>query len=764
MPLTLSENAVTVLERRYLKRDDEGRPAETPEELFRRVAGTIASADENYADLTHSVDTGATTARFYEMMANLEFLPNSPTLMNAGRELGQLSACFVLPVGDSMEEIFDSIKHTALIHKSGGGTGFSFSRLRPKNSLVASTMGVASGPVSFMKVFNAATEAVKQGGTRRGANMGILRVDHPDILEFIDAKQDLAQLTNFNISVAVTDAFMDALAKDGTYPLVTPKDGEVVRHLRAREVFDKIVRNAWATGEPGIVFIDRINAANPLLELGEIESTNPCGEQPLLPYESCNLGSLNLGRMTKRVGDSYEIDWDKLARTIHDSVHFLDNVIDLNSYPLEEISQQTRANRKIGLGVMGFTDMLVRLWVPYNSTEAVKISGDVMSFIQAEAVKASEKLAETRGLFPNYPQSSFAREKGPKLRNAALTTIAPTGSISIIAGCSSGIEPYFALAFYRRVLDDDKLPEINPFFREVAEKRGFASDELFRKVAEDGSVAGLADVPEDVRRIFVTAHEIEPADHIRIQAAFQNHVDSAVSKTINFPTSATEDQIKEAYRLAYDLGCKGITVYRDGSRDAQVLNIGREEKKVDVKPREPRPRPMVTQGQTIKMTTGCGTLYVTINEDAEGLCEVFAQMGKAGGCEASQSEAVSRLISTSIRAGVDVNKIVDQLRGIRCPSPIWHGGEQILSCPDAIARAIQYYLDPEKHGFGGRAAKQMTFEAIEGNVPVEPGNGNNGGKKKAMLPVKSACPDCHGQLYFAEGCLICPACGYSKCS
>ena len=764
MPLTLSENAVTVLERRYLKRDDEGRPVETPEELFHRVAGAIASADENYADLTHSVDTGATAARFYEMMANLEFLPNSPTLMNAGRELGQLSACFVLPVGDSMEEIFDSIKHTALIHKSGGGTGFSFSRLRPKNSLVASTMGVASGPVSFMKVFNAATEAVKQGGTRRGANMGILRVDHPDILDFIDAKQDLAQLTNFNISVSVTDAFMDALEKDGTYPLVTPKDGEVVRHLRAREVFDKIVHNAWATGEPGIVFIDRINATNPLLELGEIESTNPCGEQPLLPYESCNLGSLNLGRMMKRSGDSHEIDWDKLARTVHDSVHFLDNVIDLNSYPLEEISQQTRANRKIGLGVMGFTDMLVRLWVPYDSAEAVKIAGDVMSFIQAEACKASEKLAETRGLFPNYPHSSFAREKGPKLRNAALTTIAPTGSISIIAGCSSGIEPYFALAFYRRVLDDDKLPEINPLFREVAEKRGFASDDLFKKVAEHGSVAGLKDVPEDVRRIFVTAHEIEPADHIRIQAAFQNHVDAAVSKTINFPTSATEAQIKEAYRVAYDLGCKGITVYRDGSRDAQVLNIGREEKKVEEKLREPRPRPMVTHGQTIKMTTGCGTLYVTINEDAEGLCEVFAQMGKAGGCEASQSEAVSRLISTSIRAGVDVNKIVDQLRGIRCPTPIWHGGEQILSCPDAIARAIQYYLDPEKHGFGGRAAKQMTFEAIEGKVPEEQGDGNNGGKQKVMLPVKSACPDCHGQLYFAEGCLICPACGYSKCS
>ncbi|HDR06595.1 MAG TPA: TSCPD domain-containing protein, partial [Candidatus Coatesbacteria bacterium] len=463
-------------------------------------------------------------------------------------------------------------------------------------------------------------------------------------------------------------------------------------------------------------------------------------------------------------GDTHEIDWDKLARTVHDAVHFLDNVIDLNCYPLEEIAEKTKANRKIGLGVMGFTDMLVRLWVPYNSAEAVKIAGEVMAFIQSEAAEASGKLAERRGLFPNYPHSSFAREKGPKLRNAALTTIAPTGSISIIAGCSSGIEPYFALAFYRRVLDDDRLPEVNPLFREAAEKRGFASEELFRKVAERGSVSELDEVPEEVRRIFVTAHEIEPADHIRIQAAFQQHVDAAVSKTINFPKSATEDQIAEAYRLAYELGCKGITVYRDGSRESQVLNVGREEKKAEQKPREPRPRPMVTQGRTIKMTTGCGTLYVTINEDAEGLCEVFAQMGKAGGCEASQSEAVSRLISTSIRAGVDVNIIVNQLRGIRCPSPIWHGGEQILSCPDAIARAIQYYLDPEKHGFGGRASRQMTFEALGVNAQEEPSGGNNGGEQKLMFPLKSACPDCHGQLYFAEGCLLCPACGYSKCS
>lgn len=764
MPLALTDNAVTVLERRYLMRDGDGKSVESPDDLFRRVAMSIAAADEAYADLTHSVDVDATAARFYEMMTSLEFLPNSPTLMNAGRELGQLSACFVLPVGDSMEEIFDSIKHTALIHKSGGGTGFSFSRLRPRNSLVASTMGVASGPVSFMRVFNAATEAVKQGGTRRGANMGILRVDHPDILEFIDAKQDLDQLTNFNISVAVTDAFLEAVERNGTYPLINPKDGEVVRYLKAREVFDKIVHNAWTTGEPGVVFIDRINAANTLIEIGAIESTNPCGEQPLLAYESCNLGSVNLGRMLKRSGDGYEIDWDKLGRTVHDAVHFLDNVVDINCYPLVEIAETTKANRKIGLGVMGFTDMLVRLWIPYSSPEAVKVAGEVMSFIQKQALEASERLAETRGLFPNYPHSTYAREKGPKLRNAALTTIAPTGTISIIAGCSSGIEPYFALAFYRRVLDGDKLPEINTLFQEVAEKLGFASEELFAKVAEHGSVADFAELPAEVRRVFVTAHEIAPADHIRIQAAFQRHVDSAVSKTINFPKSAAEEQIAEAYRLAYELGCKGVTVYRDGSRDDQVLNVGQREKREAEKPREPRPRPMVTQGQTIKMTTGCGTLYVTINEDSEGPCELFATMGKAGGCEASQSEAVSRLISTSIRAGVDFNIIIEQLRGIRCPSPIWHGGEQILSCPDAIARAIQFYLDPDEHGFGRHSAKQTTFEVIEGKVDYDSGDGDNGGEPKVMLPVKTACPDCGGQLYFAEGCLLCPACGYSKCS
>jgi ribonucleoside-diphosphate reductase alpha chain len=763
MPLALSPNALTVLERRYLKKDKENNPIEKPEEMFRRVAKAIASADANYADLTHSVDVDATASRFYDAMTRLEFMPNSPTLMNAGRPLGQLAACFVLPIGDSMEDIFDGIKHTALIHKSGGGTGFSFSRLRPRNALVNSTNGVASGPISFMKVFNSATEAVKQGGTRRGANMGILRIDHPDILDFIDSKQDLTQLTNFNISVAITDSFMEAVEKDGTYPLINPIDGKAVRHLRALEVFNKIVKNAWNTGEPGIVFIDKVNAENSLIEVGEIEATNPCGEQPLLPYESCNLGSVNLGRMIKRSPNGHEIDWDKLGHTVRTAVHFLDNVIDVNKFPLEAIAENTRANRKIGLGVMGFADLLVRLWLPYNSPEAVDIAGKVMGFIQEKATEVSVELGERRGLFPNFPRSTFAKEGKLKPRNAALTTVAPTGTISIISSCSSGIEPYFALAFYRNVMDNDKLPEVNALFREVAEQRGFASEGLFDKLAETGTCAHIDEVPDDVKRVFVTSHEIEPAAHIRIQAAFQANVDSAVSKTVNFPNHATEDQVAESYLMAYRMGCKGITVYRDGSRQFQVLNVGKDKEKEEKEQQHgPRPRPMVTVGSTIKMTTGCGTLYVTINEDGEGPCEVFAAMGKAGGCEASQTEAVGRLISTSLRAGVEMETIARQLRGIRCPQPIWHSGEQILSCPDAIGRAILFYLDPVKYGFGKRNGKLLApVKAAKETVKVDYGEDGDTINAKKM---KTACPDCSGTLYFVEGCLVCPACGYSKCS
>ncbi len=563
--LKLSVNAIKVLEKRYLKKDETGKVIETPKEMFRRVAKYIASADLIY---DRNADVKKTGEDFYRIMSDLEFLPNSPTLMNAGTELGQLAACFVIPVEDDMRSIFEAVKNTAIIHQSGGGTGFSFSRLRPKGDIVKSTGGIASGPVSFMKVFDMATDVIKQGGRRRGANMGILRVDHPDILEFITVKEKEGILRNFNISVAVTDKFMDAVKKNRDYELINPRSRKLVGKLSARRVFNLIVTMAWKSGDPGIIFIDEINRKNPTPKIGKIESTNPCAEVPLLPYESCNLGSINLSRMIK---DNSRIDWEKLEETIKIAVHFLDNVIDMNKYPLKQIEDITKnGNRKIGLGIMGFAEFLIKSGIPYNSEKAIETAEKIMKFIQEKSRDASTEIAKERGVFPNFKKSIYHTKL--RLRNATTTSIAPTGTISIIANCSSGIEPLFAVSFVRHVIGTE-LIDVNPLFEETARKRNFYSEELMRKIAMKGSIRDIEEIPKDVRRIFVTSHDISPEWHVRMQAVFQRYTDNAVSKTINFPADATIQDVEKAYLLAHRLKCKGITIYRYGSKGEQVLNI-----------------------------------------------------------------------------------------------------------------------------------------------------------------------------------------------
>ena len=725
----LSKNAITVLERRYLRRDQNGRVMETAADMFRRVADAIAHADKKFSD---DADTTTLAHQFYAIMANLEFLPNSPTLMNAGRELGQLSACFVLPVGDSMDEIFDAVKHTALIHKSGGGTGFSFSNLRPKNDVVQSTTGISSGPISFMRVFDIATETVKQGGTRRGANMGIMRVDHPDILEFIRCKSDLKHLNNFNISVGLTEAFMEALEQDESYPLINPRGKETAGTLKARDVFDLIVHHAWQNGEPGIIFLDRLNRDNPTPHIGTIESTNPCGEQPLLPYESCNLGSINLGLMVK----DGQVDWQRLKETVHLAVHFLDNVIQLNRYPLPQIAEMTYANRKIGLGVMGWADMLIALGVPYNSEHAIELGEKVMAFVNDEGHDASRELAQERGPFPNFEGSVFSQRGEPLIRNATVTTIAPTGTISIIANTSSGIEPIFAVSFVRQVLDNNILVEVHPLFEEMAKKSGVHSEALMEKIAEQGTIQDISEIPAEIRKIFVTAHDITPEDHIRMQAAFQKHTDNAVSKTVNFPRTATIEEVRKVYELAYKLDCKGVTIYRDGSRENQVLSTAETlHEQEDSETKTIRERPVSLKGWTYRMQTGCGPLYVTINEDEGGLFELFTTMGKAGGCAASQSEAIGRMVSLAWRSGVQPEQVIKQLLDISCHSHAGFGANKILSCADAVAKAIRNHVSSAGH-----------VEKME---------------KRSLF--KGACPECGGRVEHEGGCSVCHSCGFSEC-
>ncbi len=746
--MEIGKNAITVLEKRYLRKDEHGENIETVEGMFHRVADAIAKADLNF---DKKANIKATAQKFYEMMTNLEFLPNSPTLMNAGKELGQLSACFVLPVGDSMEEIFEAIKQAALIHKSGGGTGFSFSRLRGAGATVRSTGGVASGPVSFMRVFNMATEAVKQGGTRRGANMGILRIDHPDILEFIDCKKNNADITNFNISVGITEEFMQAVQNHQIYQLIDPRTQEAVQEMDAREVFHKIVESAWRNGEPGIIFLDRLNRDNVVPSQGEIESTNPCGEQPLLPYESCNLGSINLVNMLEKENGIYQVNYSKLEQTVKSAVHFLDNVIEVNKYPLAAIEATTKQTRKIGLGVMGWADMLACMGIAYNSGEAVALAGKVMKFITDTGRKESIELAKQRGTFPLFSESIFAN--GMPLRNATITTIAPTGTLSIIAGCSSGVEPVFAYVFIRNVMDGTELIEVNPVLREALEARGLYSDALMKKIAAAGSLQQIPEIPEDMKRVFVCAHDVSPLYHVKMQAAFQKYTDNAVSKTVNFANSATVEDVQEVYMLAYELDCKGVTIYRDGSRMEQVLNIGSVKKEAEKATEQtavntgikPRPRPEVTYGLTERMKIGCGNLYVTVNYDESGICEVFTSTGKAGGCP-SQSEATARLVSIALRSGVSVQEILDQLRGIRCPSTIRHTGMKCTSCPDAIAKVVKKVVDMlEAQKLGGMLQPMAQPE-------------------QAQQQAELHCPECGAVMEHESGCVSCRSCGYSKCS
>ena len=816
--LDLSPNAITVLERRYLVKDDQGKPVEQPEDLFWRVARTVAEPDARYGASAKAVEGLAET--FFELMATRVWMPNSPTLMNAGRPLGQLSACFVLPVDDCLSNgqsgIYDTLRAMALVHQSGGGTGFSFSRLRPKNDVVRSTMGVASGPVSFMKLYDASTDVVKQGGTRRGANMGILRVDHPDILEFVSCKDDLTQVTNFNISVAVTDAFMRAVEEGTSYELIDPRTGRAVGQLVAREVFRKIVHGAWRTGEPGVYFIDRANYYNPVPRLGSYEATNPCGEQPLLPYDVCNLGSVNVGLFVKEGGG--EVDWNRLRTAVHLCTHFLDNVIDANRYPLPEIDDLAKRIRRVGLGVMGWADLLVRLGLPYNSDEGVALGRKLMEFVDEEAKVASEKLAEQRGVFAEWETSIWGPDatcaRGPKgervrplrrLRNCNLTTVAPTGTISIIAGCSSGIEPLFAVAFMRNqagVL----MPDVNEDFVRLAQQEGWYSEALMQRIAAAGHIH-FDEVPATWQRVFVTAHDVTPEWHIQMQAAFQEFTDSAISKTCNFANDATEEYVEKIYRDAYKLGCKGVTVYRDASREMQVLSTGSTAKKVqeqaagsgkdalaealgriaeleaelartrdqlhdaeaeNLQRRAKRSRPDLLKGATRRVETPLGTMYVNITEDDKGQpFEVFISLGKAGAPLMADVEAIGRLSSLALRSGIPLREVYRQLRGISSDRVVGLGPNKVMSVPDAIGIAIEKWMQ-DKQGVQqdllGTASVATAGDSVRGRevIPDEGGPAalRAGGADPSFI---GACPDCGSQLAFSEGCAKCHVCGFSEC-
>lgn len=820
-PATLSQNARTVLEKRYLVKDKTGKPVETPEDMFWRVATTIAEADRKYGATDKQIEK--TANQFYELMTQRRFEPNSPTLMNAGRPLGQLSACFVLPVDDALSNgssgIYDTLRSMALIHQSGGGTGFSFSRLRSRGAMVRSTTGVASGPISFMELYDASTDAVKQGGTRRGANMGILRVDHPDVMEFITSKEDLTKITNFNISVAITTKYMEALKVGDNYDLIDPSTKKVVGQMNAQEVWDKMIEGAWRTGEPGVFFIDEANKYNPVPHLGAYEATNPCGEQPLLAYDVCNLGSINVGYY---VNDG-KMDWKSFAKDIHLSTRFLDNVIDANKYPLPEIDSLSKRIRRIGLGVMGFADALIRLGVVYDSPEGVEFGRKVMEYVDVEGKKASAQLAEERGAFPEWAQSIWgpdataARDENGarlrpemKLRNCNVTTVAPTGTISIIAGCSSGLEPLFAVAFMRNQAGV-MMPDVNEHFIAIAKKEGWYSDALMERIAKTGSVIH-SEVPVKWQQVFATANNIAPEWHIKMQAAFQDHCDSAISKTTNFSHAATREDVKKIYELAYEMKCKGVTVYRDGSRDGQVLSTGatadaaaKRDGKVEdaasrqeladlnerlaevqssnerlqrllfdaeaenLQRRQKRSRPDVLKSTAIRKETPLGTMFVHITEDDKGQpFEVFINLGKAGGSAMADAEAMGRLVSLALRSGIPIQQVHRQLRGISSDRAVGLGPNKVLSVPDAIGLALEDWMRTKNGVQQELLTTSETLAAPSAPVmktqPVAAGN-----TLMAFESVNSGdsfigtCPDCGSQLEFAEGCAKCHVCGFSEC-
>jgi ribonucleoside-diphosphate reductase alpha chain len=826
----LSDNARIVLARRYLKKDDKGRPVEEPEQMFWRVARVIAEEDRKYGASAGAVETLA--REFYRLMTQRLFEPNSPTLMNAGRPLGQLSACFVLPVQDALSNgtdgIYDTLRSMALVHQSGGGTGFAFSRLRPTNDVVKSTMGVASGPVSFMRLYDASTEVVKQGGTRRGANMGILRVDHPDIREFVTCKLDVTQITNFNVSVAITDAFMEAVKAGTTYDLISPRNGEVIGQENAQAIFDLIVHGAWATGEPGVFFVDKANEYNPVPHLGSYEATNPCGEQPLLPYDVCNLGSVNLGLFVR--ADVPEeapwqdrVHWDDLRQVVHLAVHFLDNVIDANNYPLPAITDLAQRIRRIGLGVMGYADLLVRVGVQYNSEEGIEVARELMRFVDEESKRASERLAETRGVFPEWEKSIWGPDETAaraangervrplrRLRNCNVNTVAPTGTISIFADCSGGIEPLFAVAFMRNQAGA-MMPDVNRDFVAFAKKQGWYSEDLMKRIAEEGHIH-FEEVPKEVQRVFVTAHDVSPEWHILTQAAYQEFVDSAISKTCNFAREANEEHVRQIYLMAYDLKCKGVTVYRDGSRPQQVLSTGKTVREVssasagtsavtdleaqlaDARERlhryehrieemrleredaearlqtrrHKRNRPASLKGSTRRMPSPLGDLYVTVNEDDSGKpFEVFATLGKAGGAAMADVEGIGRLISLALRSGVPMSDVVGQLRGIACDRAVGLGPNKVLSVPDGIAQALAQHMQ-EKLGVQQELLPLPGTQTVEASAPA-PATGSTQPEAKFDFGYDpgeafiGTCPECSSGLQFMEGCVKCLACGYSEC-